>query len=387
VDKPGVRAAASGTIVFVFSPNLSTPASKFAGAGLTAIALDQLPSARLAGAAAIVFDVDVDDADVRATIRAATAKLRPMPPLIFAVDRGASMHFQTTQANAMGARTVIRRPVTAEAIAQSLAVLSVKHPTFRSPIDRRAGGASIAAAHQMIGASFAALSAGAPLQLEQATAASHDLFSGVGQAGLHNWLDLVREHHAGTFQHCMLVTGAVVAYVAEAGMPEAAATSLTIAALLHDIGKAEIPNAILDKPGKLTEAEFDIIRGHPRIGADYLKTQTQLPSAIIDPVLHHHEYLDGSGYPDGLVAARISLATRILTVCDIYGAMVEKRAYKPPLSQHEALYTLIGMAQRGKVDYAVVRTLASALGTALPEDVGAASRTPVAPPPDPASNR
>ena len=176
----------------------------------------------------------------------------------------------------------------------------------------------------------------------------------------------MRAHHAGTFQHCLLVTGAVVAYVNHADVSPEARTELALSALLHDIGKAEIPNAILDKPSALTPAEFAIVQRHPRIGADYLRQHTGLSASIIEPVLHHHEFLDGSGYPDRLKGAEISPATRIMTVCDIYGALVEARAYKSANTPAEALYVLIGMAQKGKVDFAVVRRLAAALGVALP---------------------
>ena len=163
------------------------------------------------------------------------------------------------------------------------------------------------------------------------------------------------------------MTGAVVAYASHTALPEPTQTTLTIGALLHDVGKATIPNAILDKPGALTSAEFALVKTHPKVGADYLTAQGNVPPAIIDAVRHHHEYLDGSGYPDRLSGAQISAVARIMTVCDIYGALVEERSYKPAKTQSEALYVLIGMAQQGKVDYRVVRTFAAALGTALPE--------------------
>jgi HD-GYP domain-containing protein (c-di-GMP phosphodiesterase class II) len=164
-----------------------------------------------------------------------------------------------------------------------------------------------------------------------------------------------------------LVTGAAVAYAGYVGMPEGRRTVLTVAALLHDIGKAGVPNAILDKPGKLTEAEFAVIQTHPGIGADYLARQQHISPVIIDAVRHHHEYLDGSGYPDGLTADAIPELTRILTVCDVYGALIEERAYKAAQTPAQALYVLIGMAQHGKVDFGVVRNLAGALGVKLPE--------------------
>ena len=355
----------SSPVLFVSAPNVATPASDVASEGLHPMALEALRPEHLQRSPAVILNIDLADPVARGTVRAVAGQLMRPPPLIFAVDRGPGFHVQSTQANALGAHGVIRRPLERAGIAQSLEQLSIPLPAAPG-LHQHAGGRSIGAARQLIGASFAALSAGEPLDVDQAVAASRELFYGIGQAGLHVWLDLVRAHHSGTFQHCLLVTGAAVAYAAHAGLGSEARTHLSIAALLHDIGKAEIPNAILDKPDKLTDAEFALVRQHPRIGADYLRQQGQLPAAVFEPVLRHHEYLDGSGYPDGVRGGQLNLLTRILTVCDIYGALVEARAYKPAKTQPDALYVLIGLAQQGKLDYTVVRTLAAALGTALP---------------------
>ena len=133
------------------------------------------------------------------------------------------------------------------------------------------------------------------------------------------------------------------------------------------MAKAEIPNSILDKPAALTVDEFATIRTHPGIGADYLKRQQNVPTAVVEAVLQHHEYLDGSGYPHGLRGDAISPLARTLTVCDVYGALVEHRSYKPAKPPAEALYVLISMAQAGKLDFRIVRTFADAIGTVLPQ--------------------
>jgi putative nucleotidyltransferase with HDIG domain len=135
-------------------------------------------------------------------------------------------------------------------------------------------------------------------------------------------------HHAGSYRHCLFVTGFAVAYAQHLGMREDDQRRLARAALLHDVGKAFIPVAILDKPGPLTLEEMEEMRQHPRRGFDALTAQGGFPPEMLDVVLHHHEFLDGTGYPDGLNGKEISDIVRLTTIVDIYAALVEKRAYR-----------------------------------------------------------
>jgi HD-GYP domain-containing protein (c-di-GMP phosphodiesterase class II) len=104
--------------------------------------------------------------------------------------------------------------------------------------------------------------------------------------------------------------------------------NIYIGALLHDIGKVDIPEMILKKAGKLTPDEWAIMRTHPEIGFNFLKDNERLMMrGIPEVVLHHHERYDGKGYPDGLAGEDISLATRIVTIADCYDAMTSNRVY------------------------------------------------------------
>ena len=100
------------------------------------------------------------------------------------------------------------------------------------------------------------------------------------------------------------MTGFAVSFAQHLGMREDDQRRLARAALLHDVGKAFIPVALLDKPGELTEEEMAVVREHPRRGYDALAAQGGFPPEMLDVVLHHHEFLDGTGYPDGLSATR-----------------------------------------------------------------------------------
>lgn len=111
---------------------------------------------------------------------------------------------------------------------------------------------------------------------------------------------------------------------------------LGISSTLHDIGKNRIPKKILNKKSPLTKKEREIIRTHPAEGADILK-EIGYQDKIIEIVLHHHEWYNGRGYPDGLCKEAIPLLSRVLTIADTYDAMVSVRPYKPGLSHNVAV--------------------------------------------------
>jgi HD-GYP domain-containing protein (c-di-GMP phosphodiesterase class II) len=123
------------------------------------------------------------------------------------------------------------------------------------------------------------------------------------------------------------------------GFTRAGLAELRVAALLHDIGKIRVPDTILNKPGPLTPTEREVIAQHPGFGADVLMRVPRLePVATL--VRYHHERWDGAGYPDGLSANRIPLASRIIAVCDAYSAIISDRSYRPARSHERALAEL-----------------------------------------------
>jgi len=139
-------------------------------------------------------------------------------------------------------------------------------------------------------------------------------------------------------------------------LPEEAREILRDAARLHDIGKIGIEDKILKKEGKLSLEEKEVIRKHPIIGENILRPLKSF-SRLLEPIRHHHEFLDGSGYPDGLKEGQIPLITRILTVADIFDALTTERPYRKALSYQEAKKELKILADEGKIDRKVVEAL------------------------------
>jgi len=113
--------------------------------------------------------------------------------------------------------------------------------------------------------------------------------------------------------------------------------NLGYGAALHDIGKSKIPSEIINKPGKLTDEEFDIIRKHPPLGEEHLKNLGEMNRDILDAVNHHHEKMDGSGYPHKLHGDKVPLFARIVAIADVFDALNSKRSYKEAMSSFETL--------------------------------------------------
>lgn len=141
-----------------------------------------------------------------------------------------------------------------------------------------------------------------------------------------------------TYMHSVAVCSLMVALARELGFDAEATRKAGLAGLLHDVGKAAIPLEVLNKPGKLTDAEFDLVKRHPRAGADILEKSYDVDAVAFDVCLHHHEKMDGTGYPEKLDSDNLSLYARMGAVCDIYDAVTSNRPYKdgwdPAVSLH-----------------------------------------------------
>ena len=149
--------------------------------------------------------------------------------------------------------------------------------------------------------------------------------------------------------------------------------AIEAAALLHDVGKLAIPEHILNKPGRLTPAEFEKIKKHASIGADILSA-IDFPYPVVPIVRHHHEHWDGSGYPAGLSGSEIPIGARILSVVDCFDALTSDRPYRRALPDHEALDMLL--AERGKsYDPLVVDTFARVYRDIAPTDLESGPRS------------
>lgn len=127
----------------------------------------------------------------------------------------------------------------------------------------------------------------------------------------------------------------------KAGMPREFIGRLTVGAALHDVGKIDIPDNILQKPGKLTDEEFKIIQSHTSLGHERLKRMGEDDPVVLELVRHHHERIDGKGYPDGLAGDAIPVVAKYFAVIDTFDALTSFRPYRKEVGEAAAEKALI----------------------------------------------
>lgn len=170
---------------------------------------------------------------------------------------------------------------------------------------------------------------GKAIQVEQARALVEDISNSVLRQP-HALISLARLKTADeyTYMHSIAVCALMIALARQLNLDENMVREAGFAGLLHDIGKIGIPLKVLNKPGKLTDSEFAIVKSHPEVGAKILIDSYDVSPMVLDVCLHHHEKMDGTGYPHGLKGDTISMFARMGAVCDVYDAITSNRPYK-----------------------------------------------------------
>jgi HD-GYP domain-containing protein (c-di-GMP phosphodiesterase class II) len=163
-----------------------------------------------------------------------------------------------------------------------------------------------------------------------------------------------------TYMHSVAVCALMVSLGRGLSLNDDQCREAGMAGMLHDLGKAAMPQDVLNKPGKLTNEEFDIIKTHPRKGYEMLLDGAKVSDGVKDVCLHHHERYDGTGYPDKLAGEGISLLARMGAVCDVYDAVTSDRPYKAGWDPAHALAQMA--TWKGHFDTSVFQTFVKSVG-------------------------
>jgi putative nucleotidyltransferase with HDIG domain len=164
-----------------------------------------------------------------------------------------------------------------------------------------------------------------------------------------------------TYMHSVAVCAMMVSLARNLGLDDATTREAGMAGLMHDLGKAMMPMDVLNKPGKLTDAEFVIVKSHPERGHELLLEGGSASEAVRDVCLHHHEKMDGSGYPHRLKGDQISLLAKMGAVCDVYDAITSDRPYKAGWDPAESIRKMTAWCN-GHFDEAVFRAFVKSIG-------------------------
>lgn len=303
------------------------------------------------GPSLIVIDTEIRKEVQAAELRAALDRManRLMRRLFVIEDAN---RLSIVRATAFGAEAIVSRPILPETLYPCVDRL-VFDAIWDKPSPSVGPNAGLHAGVEAIENILQFASNGHQLTQDQLYDHGDAVIDCLAEIGLADWMEAVKRHHCRTYRHSLLVTGVAVGFGQLLGFGRKDLQRLALGGLMHDIGKAEIPLKILEKPGQLTDTEQRIMRDHAKFGREIMQKRGGFSPELIEVVAHHHELLDGSGYPDGLAGDAISDLVRTVTVADIFAALIEERAYKSRLSSRDAYETMLRM--KGQLDPALLR--------------------------------
>jgi HD-GYP domain-containing protein (c-di-GMP phosphodiesterase class II) len=279
------------------------------------------------------------------------------------VSKGADV--AAASAPAPAASPVVVEPVPAAASSPALApgpVADSSAPTSMADELKRAS-ALVNASREQVMSMFQEARMGRTVEAEECLPMVADIAASVWRnPGAVISLARLKTHDDYSYMHSVAVCALMVSLARQLGQDEAQSREFGLAGLLHDMGKASIPLDILNKPGKLTTAEFDIIKTHPQRGHEMLLGGTATPAVALDVCLHHHERPDGKGYPFGLSGDALTLAARMGAVCDVYDAISSHRPYKAGWDPADSISRMSAWARDGQFDTMVFAAFVKSLG-------------------------
>lgn len=218
-----------------------------------------------------------------------------------------------------------------------------------------------AKARESVTSMFQEARMGRAVELEQATPLVNEISDSVMRnSGALVSLARLKTADNYTYMHSVAVCALMITLARQLQFDEKQVRDAGLAGLIHDIGKMQIPLKVLNKNGKLTDAEFELMKTHPSKGYEILRACQTVAPEVMDVCLSHHEKLDGSGYPNKLEGDAISLFARMGAICDVYDAITSERPYKSGWDPAESLHRMSGW--RGHLDMYLFRAFVKALG-------------------------
>jgi HD-GYP domain-containing protein (c-di-GMP phosphodiesterase class II) len=303
------------------------------------ISTAQLPDSPSREWSGVVVDINLRSADSVQLVRRKLlgGSYRPVPRLFVLADE---LHHGSMQAWALGATDTIARPFDPRDLLQRIRAAFPDPSEDTAAANTEALSKGVAAAHAVLVKMFEKLPAGHALTFQDVMQAEQPILKAIKRTSLREWLATVGRHHNESYRMCLFATGFAVAFAQHLGMRDEDQRRLTRAALLYDVGKAFIDVALLDNIDNLHGEQRRLFHEHTRRGYEALASEGTFPRETLDVVLHHHELLDGTGYPEALHGDQISDIVRITTIVDIFTSLVAKRKNHTPFPPLQAFLAM-----------------------------------------------
>lgn len=295
-------------------------------------------------ASLLVIDVDLGVREVIERLKYQLETLYKSQPKIFLVPAGSRSKY--VQANSLGANLVLEVPNGAVKLLAKIehylnqTISYIWNGTPKKQIE------ALKSVHELNDKLHDAIRLAKTLPKDEVYQCTDAIIANFEDNGVSNWLDAVRRHHSHTYRHSMTVAGMSIAFGLHLGMRLSDVQRLSSAALLHDIGVLRIPLAILDKPEPLSAEQTREYRRHPEYSAEILARDQQFGDEVLDAAIHHHEYLDGSGYPHGLMLNQITDMARIISIMGTFSELIDPPFSGTPVTNAEAYGIMKGMAEK-----------------------------------------
>jgi HD-GYP domain-containing protein (c-di-GMP phosphodiesterase class II) len=279
--------------------------------------------------------------------------------VIVDVTRGATPAERTPAAIALPAATPITRQAAAPARRYGMETGAPAKSTYRQEVRR--ANRIVEKSKKKVGSMFEAARLGQAVRIREILPLVDDIRESV-ERNSQALTSLVRlkTKDEYTFMHSVAVCTLMINMGRQMDLDDETIRHMGVAGLLHDLGKMAVPQDILDKVGRLTDDEMDTIRSHPVRGHALIGENPDIPELARDVCLHHHEKVDGTGYPFGLKGNEISLAARMGAICDVYDAVTSIRPYKDPWTPCMALGRMVGW--QGHFDERLLQIFINSLG-------------------------
>ena len=299
----------------------------------------------------VIIQVDLTDPEILRPLKEKLSiEARINAPVLFLLDDFGRR--EVVQSNMLGATDYIVYPCPDNNFIEVIGDLTSRAVESSWSKLSKTQEAALKVSLKVVENTFSNAAAGLEIAQDEVKESCDLIIQATAAEGLSGWMNAIRQHHNYTYRHCMMVCGYLVSFGMLLGVKKSDLQLLAVGGMLHDIGKSMTPHGILDKPAKLTQDEWVIMRDHAYYSGEILRT-SKWDDVMVDIAMHHHEKIDGSGYPHGLKGSQVSDLARMAAIADVFSGLVDKRSYKPSMNAEDALNIML--ASEGHLDIPLVK--------------------------------